>query len=80
MNRPPATKDRTRQHVTVKCTVKAHFVSDLGIFEQGKHSVVWSLCGGCASVMMTISCMYIFIGCILCNSSMLAKRLLIDVS
>ena len=79
MNRPPATKDRTRQHVTVKYTVKACFVSDLGIFEQGKHSVVRSSCVGSVCVMMTISCMHIFIGCILCNNSMLTKRLLIDM-
>ena len=55
MIRPPATKDRTRQHVTVKYTVKAHFVSDLGIFEQGKHSIVRSSCVGSVCVMMTIS-------------------------
>ena len=65
----------------IKYTVKSLFDPDLGIFEQGKHSIVKSSCGGCACVMMTISCMYvyIFIGCILCNSSMQTKRLFIGV-
>ena len=62
----------------IQCLVQAPFVSDLDIFEQGKHSIVRSSCGGCACVM-TISCMYIFIGCILCKNSMLTKMLVIGV-
>ena len=45
----------------IKYPVKSLFVSDLGIFEQDKNSIVRSSCGGCTCVMMTISCMYVHI-------------------
>ena len=45
----------------IKYTAKSLFLSDLGIFEEGKHSIVRSSCVGCASVMMTISRMYVHI-------------------